>query len=36
MKPIAAEDMPMWPVSKAVGSVKNHGPELIERVEIAQ
>jgi putative SOS response-associated peptidase YedK len=30
LKPFPAEQMEMWPVSKAVGNVKNTGPELIE------
>jgi putative SOS response-associated peptidase YedK len=30
--PIAAERLTMWPVSKALGNVKNEGPELVERV----
>jgi|HubBroStandDraft_6_1064221.scaffolds.fasta_scaffold21691_8 putative SOS response-associated peptidase YedK len=35
MKPFPADDMTMWPVSKAVGSVKNTGAELVERVELS-
>jgi putative SOS response-associated peptidase YedK len=30
IKPFPATDMTMWPVSTAVGNVKNTGPELIE------
>ena len=30
-----AERMECWPVGKAVGSVRNEGPELIERLEAA-
>jgi putative SOS response-associated peptidase YedK len=30
----AAERMTMWPVSKAVGNVKNQGAELAERIAI--
>jgi putative SOS response-associated peptidase YedK len=30
--PIAAERLTMWLVSKALGNVKNEGPELVERV----
>jgi len=32
MKPFPADDTEMWRVGKAVGSVKNDGPELIEPV----
>ncbi len=35
LKPFPADDMTMWPVSKAVGSVKNTGPELVERIELS-
>lgn len=30
MQPFPADDMEMWPVDKAVGNVKNTGPELVE------
>ena len=30
---IAAERLTMWPVSKAIGNVKNEGPELAERID---
>ncbi len=30
--PIAAERLTIWPVSKALGNVKNEGPELVEGV----
>jgi putative SOS response-associated peptidase YedK len=32
--PYAAEDMFIWPVSKAVGNVKNNDPSLIEPVAL--
>lgn len=32
LKPFPADRMQVWPVSKAVGSPKNTGPELVERV----
>jgi putative SOS response-associated peptidase YedK len=35
LKPFPAERMTLWPVSKAVGNVKNQGPELAERVVLA-
>jgi hypothetical protein len=28
---MAAERLTMWPVSKALGNVKNEGPEMVER-----
>jgi putative SOS response-associated peptidase YedK len=31
LKPFPAERMTLWPVSKAVGNVKNQGAELISR-----
>ncbi len=34
LQPIAAERLVMWPVSKAIGNVKNEGPELTERVAV--
>lgn len=34
LKQFPAERMTMWPVSKAVGNVKNEGPELAERIVI--
>jgi putative SOS response-associated peptidase YedK len=34
LKPFPAERMTMWPVSKAVGNVKNQGPELAERMAV--
>ena len=34
--PIAAEQITMWPVSKALGNVKNESPELVERVNTDQ
>lgn len=33
MVPLPAGEIEMWPVSKAVGSPKNIGPELVEPVE---
>ena len=33
LEPIADVRLTTWPVSKAVGSVKNQGPKLIEPVE---
>ncbi len=35
LKPFPADDMTMWPVSKAVGSVKNTRAELVERIEVS-
>ncbi len=32
--PIAAERLTMWPVSRALGNVKNDGPELVDRVHL--
>jgi len=32
LKPIADARLTTWPVSKAVGSVKNQGPKLVERI----
>jgi len=29
LRPFPANDMTMWPVTAAVGSVKNTGPELV-------
>jgi putative SOS response-associated peptidase YedK len=34
LQPIASERLVMWPVSKALGNVKNEGPELPERVAV--
>jgi putative SOS response-associated peptidase YedK len=34
LSPFAPERMKLWPVSKAVGSVKNTGPELVEQVDL--
>ena len=34
LQPIAAERLTMWPVSKAVGSVKNEGPELANPIAL--
>jgi len=34
LKPFPAERMTLWPVSKAVGNVKNQGRELAEPVAI--
>jgi len=33
LRPFPAKDMEMWPVTKAVGNVKNQGPKLIEPVK---
>lgn len=33
MRPIRDDQVEMWPVSRAVGNVRNDGPELIEPVE---
>ena len=30
LRPIAAERLTMWPVSKAIGNVKNEGPEFVQ------
>jgi putative SOS response-associated peptidase YedK len=30
LRPFPADDMEMWPVTAAVGSVKNTGAELVE------
>ncbi len=35
MVPFPADDMTMWPVTAAVGSVKNTGPELVEPIGAA-
>jgi putative SOS response-associated peptidase YedK len=32
MRPFPAPDMEMWPITVAVGNVKNTGPELIEPI----
>ena len=34
LQPIAAERLTMWPVSKALGSVKNEGPELVTPISL--
>ena len=34
LRPYPAEDMTCWPVSKAVGNVRNNDPSLIERVSL--
>jgi putative SOS response-associated peptidase YedK len=34
LRPFPAEQMECWPVGKAVGNVRNQGPELIDRVQI--
>jgi putative SOS response-associated peptidase YedK len=35
LQPFPVEEMKAYPVSKAVGNVKNQGPELIDKVKIA-
>jgi putative SOS response-associated peptidase YedK len=32
LRPFPTEQMELWPVGKAVGNVRNEGPELIERL----
>jgi hypothetical protein len=32
LRPFPADDMEMWPVTAAVGNVKNTGPELVEPI----
>jgi putative SOS response-associated peptidase YedK len=32
LRPFPADDMEMWPVTVAVGNVKNTGPELVEPI----
>jgi putative SOS response-associated peptidase YedK len=32
LRPFPADDMEMWPVTPAVGNVKNTGPELVEPI----
>jgi putative SOS response-associated peptidase YedK len=34
LKPFPSERMSAWPVGKAVGNVKNDGPDLIERAAV--
>ena len=35
LRPFPADDMEMWPVTSAVGNVKNTGAELIEPIGAA-
>jgi putative SOS response-associated peptidase YedK len=32
LAPYPASDMTLWPVSNAVGNVRNDGPELVEPI----
>lgn len=34
LQPIAAERLTLWPVSKAIGNVKNEGPELVTPIAL--
>lgn len=36
LEPIAPERLTMWPVSKAIGNVKNEGPELGDPISLQQ
>ena len=35
LRPYPSEDLTMWPIDKAVGNVRNDGPELIKPVALA-